>query len=315
MKWEKKAISPELVKEISAKYGCDLLTAAVMARRGIVSGEAAKFFLEDDLRYLRNPFDLPGMEDAVERILAARDEGEKVLVFGDSDVDGITGTVLLVEYLCDLGMDVSWRIPGGDDPYGLSMDAVEEFSAALGTLIITVDCGISRVAEIRRARDLSIDVIVTDHHEPQEELPEALVILNPKLKDTTYPFKDLSGCAVAFKLVSALRFAEKSDLYGQPICLLNTRPVNDAWVVEAARMRNLSLAGTLTETIMPGMVSIAETRLPGFLEGQQILVWDAPLQKRALSKLFGTGVEIEMLDIAPEIAREIPQVSGKAFCA
>ena len=313
MKWEKKAISPELVKEISAKYGCDLLTAAVMARRGIVSGEAAKFFLEDDLRYLRNPFDLPGMEDAVERILAARDEGEKVLVFGDSDVDGITGTVLLVEYLCDLGMDVSWRIPGGDDPYGLSMDAVEEFSAALGTLIITVDCGISRVAEIRRARDLSIDVIVTDHHEPQEELPEALVILNPKLKDTTYPFKDLSGCAVAFKLVSALRFAEKSDLYGQPICLLNTRPVNDAWVVEAARMRNLSLAGTLTETIMPGMVSIAETRLPGFLEGQQILVWDAPLQKRALAKLFGTGVEIEMLDIAPEIAREIPQVSGKSL--
>ena len=313
MKWEKKAISAEQVKDVSTKYGCDLLTAAVLVRRGIVSGEAAKFFLEDDLRYLRNSFELPGMEDAVERILAARDEGEKVLVFGDSDVDGITGTVLLTEYLAGLGLDVSWRIPGGDDPYGLSMEAVEEFAANYGTLIITVDCGISRLAEIKRANELSVDVIVTDHHEPQEELPEALVILNPKLKDTTYPFKDLSGCGVAFKLVSALRFAQKSDLYGQAICLLNARPVNDAWIIEAARMRNLVMTKTLTETIVPGMVPIGDTRLPEFLEGQQILVWDAHLQKRAFAKLFGNGVEIEMLDIAPEIGKEIPQVSGKSL--
>jgi len=313
MKWEKKAISGEQVKNISAKYGCDLLMASVLARRGIVSGDSIKFFLEDDLRYLRNPFELPGMEDAVERILAAKEEGEKILVFGDSDVDGITGTVLLTEYLEDLGMDVTWRIPGGEDPYGLSMEAVEEFAANFGTLIITVDCGISRLAEIRRANELSIDVIVTDHHEPQEELPEAMVILNPKLRDTSYPFKDLSGCGVAYKLVSALRFAQKSELYGQPICLLNTRPVNDAWVVEVARVRNLAVTGTLTETIMPEMVSIGETRLPAFLEGQQILVWDAPLQKRVMAKLFGTGVEIEMMDIAQEIGKEIPQVSGKSL--
>ena len=313
MRWEKKAIAGEQVKELSAKYGCDLLTASVLARRGVLSGDAIKFILEDDLRYLRNPFELPGMEDAVERILAARDEGEKVLVFGDSDVDGITGTVLLTEYLAGLGLDVTWRIPGGEDAYGLSMEAVEEFSANFGTLIITVDCGISRLAEVRRANELSIDVIVTDHHEPQEELPEALVILNPKLKNTTYPFKDLSGCGVAFKLVSALRFAEKSDLYGQPICLVNTRPVNDAWIVEAARVRNLAVIATLTETVVPGMVPIGDTRLPEFLEGQQILVWDAPLQKRAMANLFGTGVEIEMMDISQEIGKEVPQVSGKSL--
>jgi len=313
MTWEKKAISGERVKEISARYGCDLLTASVLARRGVVSGDSAKYFLEDDLRYLRNPFELPGMEDAVDRVLAARDEGEKVLVFGDSDVDGITGTVLLTEYLSGMGLDVSWRIPGGEDAYGLSMQAVEEFAAGHGTLIITVDCGISRLAEVRRANELSVDVIVTDHHEPQEELPEALVILNPKLKDTTYPFKDLSGCGVAFKLVSALRFAERSELYGQPICLLNTRPVNDAWIVEAVRVRNLAVAGTLTETIVPGMIPIGDTRLPGFLEGQQILVWDAPLQKRTMANLFGTGFEIETLDMAQEIGREIPQVAGKSL--
>jgi single-stranded-DNA-specific exonuclease len=313
MNWVKKSISPEQVKEISAQYGCDLLTASILVRRGITCGDAIQFFLEDDLRYLRNPFELPGMEDAVERILAAKEEGEKVLIFGDSDVDGITGTVLLNEYLVGIGMDVSWRIPGGDDPYGLSFEAVEEFSAAYGTLIITVDCGISRLAEIKRAAELFIDVIVTDHHEPQEELPEALVIINPKLKDTTYPFKDLSGCGVAFKLVSALRFALNNELYAQPMCLLNTRPLNDAWVVEAVRMRNLVVTGSITETVVPGMVSIADTRLPSFLEGQQILVWDAPLQKRVITKLFGTGVEIGMMDVAEEIGKEIPTAAGKSL--
>jgi single-stranded-DNA-specific exonuclease len=256
------------------------------------------------------------MEDAVERILAAKEEGEKVLVFGDNDVDGITGTALLAEYLVGMGMDVSWRIPSGNDRYGLSMEVVEAAAADYVTLIITVDNGVYRVDEVRRASEHSIDVIIADHHEPKDELPEAFAILNPKLKDAgdgSYPFKDLSGCGVAFKLVSALRFAQKSELYGQPICLLNTRPVNDAWVVEMAKVRNLAVVGTLSETIVPGMIPIGDTRLPAFLEGQQILVWDAPLQKRVLAKLFGGGIEIEMLDIAGEIGKEIPSVAGKSL--
>ncbi|MDR2941433.1 MAG: single-stranded-DNA-specific exonuclease RecJ [Treponema sp.] len=310
MKWEKKEISSETVKEISAKYGCDLLTASILVRRGFCTGDAIRFFLEDDLSSLRNPFLLDGMEDAVERILAAKDEGEKVLVFGDGDVDGITGTALLANYLKSIGMDVTWRIPTGDESYGLSLPAVEEFSTKDGTLIITVDCGISRFGEIKRAAELSVDVIVTDHHEPQDELPEALVIINPKLKDSTYPFRDLSGCGVAFKLVCALRFAQNSELYGQQICLLNTRPVNDAWIIEIAKMRNLMVIDTLIETIVPGMVSISGTRLPSFLEGQQILVWDAPLQKQTFAKLFGKGVEVGMMDIAPQIGNEIKQVAG-----
>ena len=310
MKWEKKEISGELVKEISAKYGCDLLTASILLRRGVCTGDAIRYFLEDDHLSLRNPFLLDGMEDAVERILEAKEEGEKVLVFGDGDVDGITGTALLAGFLESTGMDVKWRIPTGDESYGLSLEAVEEFASGDGTLIITVDCGISRFNEIKRANELSVDVIVTDHHEPQEELPEALVIINPKLKNSTYPFRNLSGCGVAFKLVSALRFALNSELYGQQMCLLNTRPVNNAWVVEIAKMRNLLVVDTLIETIVPGMISIGGTRLPAFLEGQQILVWDAPLQKQTFAKLFGSGVEVGTLDIAPQIGREIPQVAG-----
>jgi len=310
MKWTKKDISPEQVKEISSKYGCDLLIASILARRGHISGDAIRYFLEDDLLSLRNPFALDGMEDAVERILAAKEEGEKVLVFGDSDVDGITGTALLAGFLESIGIDVIWRIPTGDESYGLSLDAVEEFATDDGTLIITVDCGISRFVEIKRASELFIDVIVTDHHEPQDELPQAFVIINPKLKDSNYPFRDLSGCGVAFKLVCALRFALKSALYGQQVCLLNTRPVNDAWIIEVAKMRNLLVIDTLIESIVPGMISINGTRLPAFLEGQQILVWDAPLQKQTLVKLFGKSVEVGMLDIASEIGKEIPQTAG-----
>jgi len=312
MKWAKKEISPEQVKEISAKYGCDLLTASILVRRGINTGDSIRYFLEDDVP-LRNPFALDGMEDAVERILAAKEEGEKVLVFGDGDVDGITGTALLAGYLESIGIDVSWRIPTGDEAYGLSLEAVEDFAAKDGTLIITVDCGISRFAEIKRAGELSVDVIITDHHEPQDELPQALVIINPKLKNSTYPFRNLSGCGVAFKLVCALRFAQRSELYNQQICLLNTRPVNDAWIIEIAKLRNMVVIDTLIETIVPGMVSINETRLPAWLEGQHILCWDAALHKQTFVKLFGNSVEIGMMDIAAQINKEIPQTTGQSL--
>ena len=312
MVWDKKDISPDLVKSIALKYGCDLLTASILVRRGHVSGNEILYFLEDDPRHLRNPFELPGMEDAVERILAARDEGEKILVFGDRDVDGVCASAMVTGFLNSLGMDVSVRVPAGDDPYGISIKAVEEFAANYGTLIISVDCGISNIQEVEKARELGVDVIITDHHNPQEERPEAYAIVNPKIGNS-YPFRDLAGCGVAYKLVSALRFAIKSELYGQSVCLLNTRPVNGSWVIEIAKMRNLVLVDSLAETVVPGMVSVRETRLPKFLEGQQIFAWDAALQKRTLTTIFGNGVEIFMHDIAPEIGKEIPSAAGKSL--
>ncbi|MDR1325210.1 MAG: single-stranded-DNA-specific exonuclease RecJ [Treponema sp.] len=313
MKWDKKDIPQTLVKDIAERYGCDLLTASILARRKIINGENIRYFLENDPRYLRNPFELPDMADAVERILAAKEEGEKVLIFGDRDVDGITSTVLLYRFLAGLGMDVSWRIPIGNDPYGLSIQAVEGFAKDCGTLIITVDCGISNSAEVARAKELSIDVIITDHHNPQEHVPVAFAIVNPKRADSAYPFRELCGCGVAYKLVSALRFALKSDIYEQRICLLNTRLANDAYIIEVAKLRNLVVIDTLTETLLPDMVRITETRFPAFLEGEQIMVWDAPIQRRALAKIFGNSVEVQMLDIAPEIGKEIHQAAGKSL--
>ncbi|MDR2518889.1 MAG: single-stranded-DNA-specific exonuclease RecJ [Spirochaetaceae bacterium] len=313
MKWEKKEIPQELVKDLAAKYGCGLITASILARRGFVRGEEIRYFLEADPGHLHNPFALPGMEDAVDRILAAKEEGEKVLVFGDRDVDGITSTVLLASFLSRLGLDLTWRLPVRDEPYGLSMDAVETFAREGGALIITVDCGISNIAEIDRAGELNIDVIITDHHNPQEELPRALAVVNPKLSDSAYPFRELCGCGVVYKLVSALRFALKTELYGQSLCLLNCRPASGAYTIEIAKMRNLAVTDTLFETVVPGMVKITETRLPRFLEGQQIFVWDAKLQTSLLSKVFGSAVEVRMMDAAPEIGKEIPHAAGKTL--
>jgi single-stranded-DNA-specific exonuclease len=313
MNWGKKDIPSELVKNIAARYGCSPLVASILVRRGLTSGEDIRYFLEDDPRHLHNPFELPDMEDAVDRILAAKEEGEYILVFGDRDVDGITSAALVTEFLTAQGMDVRWRIPTGDEPYGLSIKAVEEFAAGAGTLIITVDCGISNIAEIARANELGVDVIITDHHNPQDELPKALAIVNPKRKDSRYPFRDLAGCGVAYKLVSALRFALKSRFYGQQVCLLNTRPSNESYIIEAAKIQNFAVTKCLTETVVPGMVSVSETRLPAFLEGQQILVWDGPLQKRTLAKIFGPGVDFYMADIAEEIGKEIPRTGGKSL--
>jgi single-stranded-DNA-specific exonuclease len=320
MKWEKQEISAELVKSLDAKYQCGPITASILGRRGLTGGEAIRYFLEDDPRYLRNPFELSGMEDAVSRILSAKEEGERVLVFGDKDVDGITSTVLVFEYLSALGLDVRWQIFQGrpGEPFGLSQRVLEEFAADSGTLVITVDCGIYNLQEVRRANELGVDVIVTDHHNPlgdqPEELPPAYAIINPKLKTAApYPFRELCGCGVAFKLVCALRFAVKNSFYDQDIALLNLRAANDAWIIEIIKMRNLTVTGRLSETLVPGMVKITDTRLPAFLEGQQILAWDAPLQAKILEKIFGKGVEISMLDIAPEIGREIPRSRGQSL--
>ncbi|MDR0707954.1 MAG: single-stranded-DNA-specific exonuclease RecJ [Treponema sp.] len=313
MSWIKKDIPQELVREIAAKYNCDPLVASILVRRGLVNGEDIRYFLEDDLRYLHNAFELPNIEDAVDRILAAKDEGERILVFGDRDVDGITSTAIMADGLQRLGMDVTWRLPIGDEPYGLSMQAVEEFASNAGTLVITVDCGISNIAEVARAKELGVDVIITDHHNPQDELPDAIAIVNPKLRDSRYPFRDLAGCGVAYKLISALRFALKSDLYGQPVCLFNTRPVNGAYIIETAKLRNMAVVDRIAETVVPGVIDITQTRLPAFLEGQQIFVWDERQQKLTLSKIFGKGVDVQMFDIAHEIAKEIPQTAGKSL--
>ena len=314
MMWNKKEIQRDQVRELSERYGIDLMSASVFCRRGVTDPEDLKFYLEDDLRFLHNPFLFDEMEDAVDRILAAKDEGENLLVFGDRDADGITSTVLMVNALRDMGLSVNWVLPRGDEPYGLTREAVDRFAAQDGTLIITVDCGISNLEEIRYAAEKGIDTIVVDHHNAPDELPAAAAIINPKLSDSGYPFRDLAGCGVVSKVIWALRFAE-TELYNQSLCLLHARPGNDSVIVDAVKIVNLIEQDRISETLVPGIVSLEKTRLFKFLEGMEVLVYDGEVQKKLLRDVFGNRVEIGLIDMAPHIGRLFPAVAGMSLLA
>lgn len=312
-KYIKKNVSIDVVKQLHEKFNLSKLEASILARRNITSGNSLLYYLEDDLRFSHIPFLLKNMEDAVERILAAKEEGEKVLIFGDRDVDGITSTAILYSYFKSQGMDISYRLPVGEDAYGLSIAAIDDFAKNYGSLIITVDCGISNIKEIDYANSLGIDVIVTDHHNPPEVLPNALTIIDPKISDSGYPFKDISGAAVAYKLVSALRFS-KYDIYNQEFCLLNVvKTEGNTYIIQCIKIRNLVKIAELTQEITEFPISINSTSLPEFLKGQIILTWNVNSTKESLQEIFGTRIDFNLIDLQSEISKEIPFVAGKTI--
>jgi len=192
------------------EYGDQLNSSPVLARillnRGIKNIETARRFLKPELSHLHDPFLLAGMQDAVERIAAAITNKEKILIYGDYDVDGTTATSMLLLFFRNLGQSVDFYIPDRLlEGYGLSEKGMV-FAKENGLdLIITVDCGITAVDEVKLANEFGIDVIICDHHQPAQDLPPATAILNPKRPDCTYPFKELAGVGVAFKLLQALQ--------------------------------------------------------------------------------------------------------------
>lgn len=305
--WFKKQISKTQVESVSKKYSLDPITASIMVRRGITGGRDILYYIEDDLRFQHSPFMFAAMEDAVDRILDAKEENEKVLIFGDRDVDGVTSTTVLYDCLSSMGIDVSYKLPGGDDAYGLSMQAVEEFAANYGSLIITVDCGISNNAEIAKAAELELDVIVVDHHNAPETLPSPAIIIDPKTENSGYPFPDISGCAVVYKLVSAIRFSQ-SSWYKQDVTLLNVNKENSA--VECVKVRNLVPVSRLTQTIDQNTASLSDTNLPSYLQGQLLLAWDAKTLSQDLQSLFGDGAQFNLVDIREEAAKLFPKFAS-----
>ena len=319
--WIKSAVSKQQIEPLCKKYGIDQLLASIFVRRGITTGQDILYYLESDLRFQHNPFLFKSMEDAVERITQAEEEGEKVLIFGDRDVDGVTSTTILYDYLKSRGLDVQCRLPLESDGYGLSKKAVEEFAAQEGTLIITVDCGISNYDEIAYATSLGIDVIITDHHNAPENLPEAIVIIDPKEQDSGYPFADISGAAVAYKLVSALRFS-RTDFYNSEICILDVE-INDSSdapstgtettptvQINCVKIKNLVKVKELNEKIIPGKTSIYDLKLPYFLQGQVIYAWDANKTKSELAQIFGSGIEFNIYDLKSQVCEVIPSVKN-----
>ena len=315
MIWNKKPVASSLVRQLNEQYGIDMITASIMARREITSAEQVKFLVEKELTWLHNPFLFDDMETVVERILDARTEGERVRIYGDRDVDGITSTALLHLELSALGIDVSHRLPEGDEPYGLSRSGVDEAHRDGVTLIITVDSGISNIDEISWARELGIDVIVLDHHIGGESLPPAIAIINPKLAGSGYPFEHLAGVGVVAKVIWALRYAQ-TPFYGQEFILAHAQPGNDTVIIQAMRVENLLVIDQVIEEINPGLIKVDQSKAFAFLAtGLPILVLDEATERAQLKSAFGTAVDIHLTDLRGNFESVLPIVKGKGLFA
>ncbi len=201
--------------------GYPYLVSCVLVSRGIETAEAAAVALERERTLSHSPFLMRDMDKAVARIQQALSDGEKIAVFGDYDVDGITATCLLTDYLRRRGGEVVMHIPGRfDEGYGLSCDTIRALAEQGVTLIVTVDCGITGVEETAYAAQLGVDVVVTDHHECKEALPEAVAVVDPHRPDCGYPFKHLAGVGVALKLALALGGNGREDAIFARYCTL-----------------------------------------------------------------------------------------------
>ena len=223
-KWLLKEFDKSRVLEISRTFGISPLTSIVLYNRGVRENEQIKNFLSKDLGTMYDPFLMRDMDKAVKRINAAKEAGEKITIYGDYDVDGITAIAILYKYLAGLGIDVDYYVPDRmQEGYGVNRDALDKIKTRGSSLIITVDTGITAVEECEYATEIGLDVIVTDHHECKERIPDVYAAIDPKRKDCKYPFKSLAGVGVVFKLIQALdknsSLFELMEDYADLMCL------------------------------------------------------------------------------------------------
>ena len=204
-KWKFYDIDQEKANRIKNKLKISELLSEILVNRNVKTEEEARIFLNPTRNDFYDPFLFKDMDIAVDRIIKAIEEKEKVVIYGDYDVDGITSTTVLKQFLEERGLKADTYIPNRlDEGYGLNKDAIDIIANNKNTLIITVDCGISGIKEIEYARTLGIETIVTDHHEAGEVLPNAIAVIDAKRKDNTYPFRGLAGVGVVFKVIQAI---------------------------------------------------------------------------------------------------------------
>lgn len=204
-KWEYYTHDEEKINEICEKFNIDRLLATILANRGICEEEQIRKFLEPTRNDFHDPFLMPDMSVAVDTIIKAIQNKEKIMIYGDYDVDGITSISVLQKFLEERGLEVANHIPNRlEEGYGLNKDAIKEIANQGYKLMITVDCGISGIEEIDYANNLGIRTIITDHHEPLDELPKAIAVIDAKRKDNKYPWNQLAGVGVVFKFIQAI---------------------------------------------------------------------------------------------------------------
>ena len=289
-RWVIASPDTERVRVLSRETGYTPLTAAVLSARGIDTPQAAADYLSCDVRGLHDPFGLTDMDKAVEVVREVIDRGEKMVVYGDYDVDGITATCTLVDYLRSKGAKCEYYIPNRlTDGYGLTRPAMEQLYEQGTRLLITVDSGITANEEIAVARELGMQVVITDHHECHENLPDAQAVVDCKRTDDTYPFSSLAGVGVAFKLICALEGDTLSmlDRYADLVALGTVADV-------------MSLTGENRTIVRLGLEALRRTGRPGL----RALLHEAGLDERPLT---ATAIGYTL---APRI-----NASGRMGCA
>ncbi len=210
--WKPKTRVSPADELIARQAGVSPVAAALLRNRGHVDLDSIHAFFYPEPTILRDAARLPDIGKAVARLIEAIENRQKILIFGDYDADGVTSTALLIRSLRLLGADVHWRLPERHEGYGLSDEVVQTAKNDGFDLLMSADCGITAVEQAQLARQIGLDLIITDHHEPSQTLPECIAVVNPKRADSTYGFSGLSGCGVAFKVMQALIGAHKPKI-------------------------------------------------------------------------------------------------------
>ncbi|MGG6313591.1 single-stranded-DNA-specific exonuclease RecJ [Paenibacillus macerans] len=250
-RWDPLPCDEEASRLLAERLGIAPLLASLLVTRGIGSPEEAELFLQGSLADQHDPMLLSGMKEAVPRIRRAVSNGERILIYGDYDADGVSSTTLMIHLMQRLGATYDYYIPHRTkEGYGLHIPVLEHFRKKGFTLVITVDTGISAVEQIAYANGAGMDVIVTDHHEPPAVLPDAYALINPKLPHCPYPFKGLAGVGVAFKLVQALLGEETPEAWTELVALGTIADL-------------MPLTGENRVIVKAGLRSMARSAFPG----------------------------------------------------
>lgn len=227
-KWVTASADEELAKKLSEETGIEKSITRILVSRNIDTPEKIQDFLNPDINKLYDPYLLKDMDRAVARLKKALENGEKIAVYGDYDVDGITGVTVLMRFLESVGGNFFFYIPDRQtDGYGLNTAAIDAIKEKGAALILTVDCGITAVEETKYAKELGMDVVVTDHHKCPDVLPDCSAVIDPKRDDCEYPFRELAGVGVAFKLICAMNCEISEEIYEEIVSLTALGTVAD----------------------------------------------------------------------------------------
>lgn len=291
-KWNISRPDGEVVRVLTGEGGYPLLTSAVLSARGITTPEQAERFLSTGRDQLHDPMLLPDMALAAQIVQQSIDDGERIAVFGDYDVDGITSTCVMMRYLRSCGADCTFYIPDRlTEGYGLNCPALQKLKDDGVSLVVTVDSGITAMEEIAFARSIGLKVVVTDHHECMDDMPPALAIVNPKRPDSRYPFSELAGVGVAFKLICAMagpdRLDEMIDIY---IDLVAVGTIADV----------MPICGENRTIVSEGLQCLSRTQNPGL---SMLMLEAGVLEKRMTASVVS-------FTLAPRI-----NAAGRMGCA